>query len=140
MRGVPNTAFTEALAFTFQNKDLELLGVKSGNQELSEDLNTLDIFWGCYEIMGVSLVDIRVWKWLYANPKANADQLKNAVISIAKDVWNQYYAPVFKTQNESILAIYSHMIIDPLYLSAYPIGHLIDFQLESYLKDKNMGD
>ena len=27
LQGVPNTAFTEALAFVFQNHDLELLGL-----------------------------------------------------------------------------------------------------------------
>lgn len=140
MSGVPNTAFTEALAFVFQGKDLQLLGIDTTDKTVAEDLNTLDLFWGCYEIMGISLVDIRVWKWMYENPSADANQLKEAVLRIAKEVWNQYYAPVFKTKDEPILAIYSHMIIDPLYLSAYPIGHLIDFQLESYLADKNMGE
>lgn len=139
MNGVPNTGFTEALAFTFQNKDLELLGINTQN-ELTEDMNTLDLFWGCYEIMGVSMVDIKVWQWMYAHPNATDVQLKEAVISIAKEVWSQYYAPVFKIKDEPILAIYSHMIVDPLYLSAYPIGHIIEFQLESYLKGKNIGD
>jgi hypothetical protein len=138
LRGVPNTAFTEALAFTFQNRDLELLGL-TNNDTINEDLNTLDIFWGCYEIMGVSLVDIKTWQWMYAHPKANAEQLKTAVLNIAKEVWNQYYAPIFKTNDQVILACYSHMICDPLYLSAYPIGHLIDFQLEKYLNGKNLG-
>jgi hypothetical protein len=27
-----------------------------------------------------------------------------------------------------------------LYLSAYPIGHIIDFQIGNYLKGKNLGD
>lgn len=139
LSGVPNTAFTEALAFVFQGKDLELLGFKSDNED-AEDLNALDLFWSCYEIMGVSLVDIRTWQWMYAHPDANANELKNAVVDIAKQVWNEYYAPVFKVKDEPILAVYSHMIIDPLYLSAYPIGHLIDFQLESFLKDKNTGE
>ena len=103
-------------------------------------MNTLDLFWECYEIMGVSLVDIKVWQWMYAHPNANDKQLKEAVITIAKDVWNQYYAPVFKVKDEPILAIYSHMIVDPLYLSAYPIGHIIEYQLESYLKGKVIGD
>ena len=85
------------------------------------------------------VLEVKVWKWMYEHPQASAAQLKEAVITIAKDVWNEYYAPVFKIQDEPILAIYSHMIVDPLYLSAYPIGHIIDFQLESYLKDKNMG-
>ena len=139
LAGVPNTAFTEALAFTFQGKDLELLGVTTADEN-SDNLKTLDLFWNCYEIMGVSLVDIRVWQWLYAHPNVDAYQLKDAVIDIAKQVWNQYYAPVFKVKDEPILAIYSHAIIDPLYLSAYPIGHIIDFQLENYLKGKNMGE
>ena len=139
LRGVPNTGFTEALAFVFQGKDLELLGLETKNDQESADLNTLALFWDCYEIMGVSMVDIRVWKWLYDHPQASANELQTAVIDIAQQVWNQYYAPVFKMKDEPILAIYSHMIVDPLYLSAYPIGHLIDYQLEDYLKDKNMG-
>jgi hypothetical protein len=139
LKGVPNTAFTEAIAFTFQQKDLELLGYEN-HDELVEYLNTLDIFWGCYEIMGVSLLDIKVWQWMYENPEANAAQLKYAVMRLAKEVWNQYYAPIFGYEDQTILAIYSHMIDAPLYLSAYPIGHIIDFQIGNYLKGKNLGE
>ena len=136
MKGVPNTAFTEALAFIFQKRDLDLLGIKNADPA-KFDMMALDNFWACYEIMGVSLVDMQVWKWLYANPNATPAQLKKQVIIIAKEVWNKYYAPVFGTKDEPILAIYSHMIDAPLYLSAYPIGHLIDFQIEKQIKDKN---
>jgi len=139
LKGVPNTAFTEALAFTFQQKDMDLLGYVN-NDELLEDLNTLDIFWGCYEIMGVSLVDIKVWQWMYQNPDTDASELKYAVMRIAKEVWNQYYAPVFGIRDQTILAIYSHMIDAPLYLSAYPIGHIIDFQIGNYLQNENLGE
>ena len=138
LSGVPNTAFTEALAFVFQKRDLELLGISSKNEEATH-LTTLDIFWGCYEIMGVSLVDMRVWKWLYENPNATKEQLRDKTIEIAKDVWNTYFYPVFGTKDEPILAVYSHMISSPLYLSAYPMGHLIEFQLESYYAGKNVG-
>ncbi|MCK7534346.1 MAG: hypothetical protein MZV63_26680 [Marinilabiliales bacterium] len=68
--------------------------------------------------MGVALVDMYVWKWLYAHPEATATELKDQVILIAKDVWNKYYAPVFGIKDQPILAIYSHMIDYPLYLSA----------------------
>ncbi len=138
LAGVPNTAFTEALAFVFQKKDLELLGMHNTESEMNH-LMALDIFWGCYEIMGVSLVDMRVWKWLYENPQATKEQLKDKTIEIAKDVWNTYYYPVFGTKDEPILAVYSHMISAPLYLSAYPLGHLIEFQLENYFDGKNIG-
>lgn len=139
MQGVPNTAFTEALAFTFQNRDLELLGMKDNNTD-KEALAALDAFWMSYEIMGVSLVDMAVWDWLYKNPDATAAQLKEAVISNAKDVWNKYYAPVFGSKDEPILAIYSHMIDNPLYLPNYPVGHLIDFQISTFLKGKNFAN
>ena len=136
MNGVPNTAFTEALAFIFQKRDLQLLGMQETNPE-KESLEALDNFWANYEIMGVSLVDMAVWKWLYENPNATAIQLRDQVMVIAKDVWNRYYAPVFGVKDQTILAIYSHMIDAPLYLSAYPIGHLIDFQIEQYLAGKD---
>ena len=139
MHGVPNTAFTEALAFVFQKRDLYLLGMKESSSN-KEQLMALSNLWDCYEIMGVSLVDINLWKWLYNNPNADAAQVKEAVITISKDVWNKYYADVFGSKDETILGIYSHMVDNPLYLSAYPIGHLIDFQLEKQFTGKKFSD
>ena len=121
LNGVPNTAFTEAMAFLFQKKDLELIGMKD-NDPNKQHLLVLDNFWGSYEIMGVSLVDMYVWRWLYENPDASAAQLKDAVISIAKDVWNKYYAEVFGTKDEPILAIYSHMIDYPFICRLIRLG------------------
>ncbi|HNW98694.1 MAG TPA: hypothetical protein PKK00_09835 [Bacteroidales bacterium] len=137
LRSVPNTSFTEAIAFLFQQKDLELMGYKN-NDVNKKSLFALDNFWSSYEIMGVSLVDMQVWKWMYEHPTATADELKAQVILIAKDVWNKYYADVFGVKDEPILAIYSHMIDAPLYLSAYPVGHLIDFQIEKYVEGKSL--
>lgn len=136
LRGVPNTAFTETLAFLFQRNDLALLGIKSNNA-LQEYYNILDNAWGLYEIMGVSLVDIQTWKWLYANPEATPEALKEAVNRIAREIWNQYYAPVFGIPDQPILAIYSHMVNTPLYLPNYAYGHIIEFQMTDYLKGKN---
>ncbi len=137
LNGVPNTAFTEAVAFLFQKRDLELLGIKDNNP-MKEHLMALESFWSSYEIMGVSLVDMQVWKWLYANPEATPAQLKEAVITIAKEVWNKYYAGILGGNDEPLLAIYSHMIDNPLYLSNYPVGHLIDFQIEQQVTGKNL--
>ena len=139
MAGVPNTAFTEAYAFTFQKHDLELLGITDKDPN-KEALAAIDNFWMSYEIMGVSLVDMSVWKWLYENPNATKEQLKEQVIKTAKEVWNKYFAPVFGVKDTPILAIYSHMIDNPLYLSNYPVGHLIEFQLDRHFKGKNFAD
>jgi hypothetical protein len=133
INGVPNTAFTEALAFVFQERDLFLLNMTDPNPE-KEYLKTLDIFWSLYEIMGVSLVDMKMWQWLYANPNGTAVELRDAVLQITKDVWNSYYAPVFGMKDQTILGIYSHMINSPMYLPNYAFGHLIHFQLEEHFK------
>lgn len=136
LNGVPNTSFTEALAFVFQARDLELLGMEQQNEQ-SKHLAALDNLWSNYEIMGVSLVDIRVWRWLYANPDATPSDLKRAVNQIATEIWNQFFAPVFGVHDSPILGIYSHMIDNPLYLSAYPIGQLIEFQFGEHIKNKD---
>lgn len=139
LNGVPNTAFTEAVAFLFQKRDLELLGLKNPNSE-DEYYLALDNFWSSYEIMGVSLVDIRVWEWLYEHPDATPAQLKEAVMNAAKDVWNTYYAGILGGKDETLLGVYSHMIDYPLYLPNYPMGHLIDFQIEQQVRGKNLAD
>ncbi|MGD0200365.1 MAG: hypothetical protein ABSD27_06395 [Bryobacteraceae bacterium] len=133
LNGVPNTAFTEAIAFVFQGKDLELLGLSSpGPRE--QALGTLNDYWAAYEIAGVALVDMAVWHWMYDHPAATPAELKDAVIRISTDVWNKYYAPVFGARDVVLLGIYSHMIDSFLYLPDYPIGHLIAHQLEEHMR------
>lgn len=133
LQGVPNTAFTEAFAFVFQAHDLELLGLASPDAK-SGALKTLNDFWATYEIAGVALVDMAVWHWMYKNPEATPAQLKEATITIAKENWNKYFAPVFKKKDVVLLGIYSHMIHSLLYLPDYPIGHLIAHQIEEQMK------
>ncbi len=135
LQGVPNTAFTEALAFVFQGHDLELLGLQSPGPK-DQALKTLDDFWGCYEIAGVALVDMGAWHWMYDHPDATPGQLKEATLGIAKEIWNKFYAPVFHKKDVVLLAIYSHMIDSFLYLPDYPIGHMIAFQIEEQMRKK----
>lgn len=139
LSGVPNTGFTEATAFLFQDRDLMLLGMKEDNPE-KEKLRTLDAAWSLMEIMGVSMVEMKVWKWLYENPEAAPAQLKEQVINIAVEVWNRYFAPVLGVSDSPLLAIYSHMINGPLYLQNYAFGQIIQFQIEDYLKGKDFSD
>lgn len=137
MSGVPNTAITEALAFVFQNRNLMLLGIKDNNPEAGK-MEVFDAAWSLMEIMGVGMVDMKTWKWLYENPEATPEQLKSAIKTIAVDTWNKYFAPVLGLKDSPILAIYSHMIDSPLYLANYSYGHIVQFQLEEYLKGKNL--
>ncbi|HPG38609.1 MAG TPA: hypothetical protein PLP19_12220 [bacterium] len=138
LNGVPNTAFTEAFAFVFQSRDLDILG-ESKPDPLAADMQALDFYWSTCEIAAVSLVDMRVWNWMYANPQATPAELKQAIIDISKNVWNEYMAPIFGVKDSYLLGIYSHMIVYGLYLPDYTIGHIIMFQIEQYLKGKNLG-
>jgi len=138
LRGVPNSAFTEALAFVFQVQDLHLLGLPDTDPQAAA-LEDLDMFWQMFEIAGVSLVDMRMWHWIYDHPQATPQELRDAVVAIAKEVWNTYYAPIFGVKDTEILGIYSHMIDYPLYLPDYPIGHVIAIQIQKYLLGKNLG-
>jgi hypothetical protein len=133
LSGVPNTAFTEAIAFVFQAHDLDLLDLSSPDPQ-SEGLKTLNDFWMTYEIAGVSLVDMGIWHWMYDHPNATPAELKDATLQIAKEIWNKYYAPVFKKKDVVLLAIYSHIIHSFLYIPDYAIGYLISHQIEEQVK------
>jgi hypothetical protein len=133
LEGVPNTAFTEALAMVLQGHDLEILGLAAPDAQ-SERLKTLNDFWATYEISGVALVDMDVWHWMYDHPDATPQQLRDATLELARNIWNKYYAPVFRKRDVVLLAVYSHMIDSFMYLPDYPIGHLIAFQVEEQMK------
>jgi hypothetical protein len=133
LAGVPNTAFTEALAFTFQQRDLELLGLSRPNEE-SRALETLDSFWGTAEIAAVALVDMEVWHWMYDHPEATPAELREATVAIAKRIWNRSWGPILGVADSPLLGIYSHMISNVLYLPDYPIGHFIAFQIQEQVE------
>ena len=138
LSGVPNTAYTEASAFLWQQRDLQLLPQTEGIKRLAisgsgKKDEVLDQFWSMYEIMGVSLVDMRMWRWIYAHPKATAKELCEATMQIAKDVWNAYYEPILGEHDCILLAVYSHMVNAPMYLPNYPLGHIVQYQLEEHL-------
>ncbi len=136
LAGVPNTAFTEALAFLFQARDLELLGRKRPAGD-AERQRVLDAFWNTREIAGSALVEIDVWHWMYDHPNATPAQLRDATVKIARETWDRYYAPMLGGQGTTLLGIYSHTISLPLYLFNYVVGHLIAFQIEEHVAGKD---
>ncbi|MFQ5670177.1 MAG: hypothetical protein ACE5HD_06615 [Acidobacteriota bacterium] len=137
LAGVPNTAFTEALAFVFQDRDLELLDLESADAQ-AEHLEALETFWSAREIAGVALVDMQAWHWLYDHPRATPASFREAVVGIAQDIWNQYYAGLFTARDVPLLAVYSHMVDSALYTPDYPLGHLIAFQIEQHFRQRNV--
>ncbi len=132
LQGVPNAAFTEALAFVFQARDLDVLGLAAPDPD-ARRLAALDDLWSCAEIAAVALVDLRMWHWMYDHPHASPAQLRQATIAIARDVWNRWWAPLVGAKDSPILAIYSHMVNNQLYLPDYPIGQLIAAQIEEHI-------
>ncbi len=138
LSGVPNNAVTEAFAFVFQNRDLELLGLGSGDAD-ARRTEALASLWSAYEIGGVGLVDMKVWHFLYDHPDATPAELRAATLAAAREIWNRYFAPVFGIKDQEILAIYSHMIVYGLYLPDYSIGHIIAFQVARKLREGNFG-
>lgn len=137
LNGVPNTAFTEGFAFAFQSKDLQLLG-KEEPDPILQHLQTLDTIWSTFEISGVALVDIGIWKWMYENPNATPAEIREAIVKIAKDVWNEFFAPVLGHQDQILLAIYSHIIDAGMYVPDYPMGFLIQFQMDEYFRKNGL--
>jgi len=133
LAGVPNTAFTEALAFVFQARDVELLGLTKPDAA-SERRRVINDFWMTFEIAGVALLDNAAWHWLYEHPNATAAELRVAVVAAAKQIWNRYYEPLLGGKDSVLLAVYSHLIAYPLYVADYPLGHLIAFQIEEHLQ------
>ena len=140
LAGVPNNAFTEAFAFSFQNRDLELLGLAAEGAE-ARRAAALAALWSTYEIAGVSLVDMRIWHWMYEHPEATPAELKQATLGVARAVWNRWFAPHFgaHTRDSEILAIYSHMISYGLYLPDYAVGHIIAAQVAERIEGAEFG-
>ena len=133
---LPNSAFSEAFAFYFEKRLLDLLGV-TGHAELEDEFLTLHRFWDAFHICGVALLDIRIWNWLYGYANLSAEDIKNGVRRIARDVWNRYFAPVIGTRNDDILAIYSHIINYPLYIPNYAVGEIASFQILDFCRGKH---
>jgi hypothetical protein len=137
LQGVPGNSFTEALAFVFQGRDLDLLGVAHPSEE-KQSLLALESFWGACEIGAVGLVDIGVWEWMYAHPECTPAELREATVRIAAEVWDRTFAPLMHGKKSVLLGIYSHMLAYPLYLADYPLGHMIAFQLEEHFRGREM--
>ncbi len=131
--GVPNTAFTEGFAFTFQNLSDEILG---RSKQSSQEASTLLRFWEPFEIAGSALTEIRFYHWLYKNKKATPLQMMKAIRRIGDKVWQEFYARIFGSDGYGIMSIYSHILWGTFYLAEYPMGYVIAYQVRKFLEGK----
>jgi len=105
-----------------------------------ERLRVLGDFWATWEISGVALLDIALWHWMYEHPDATPAQLREATVSLARDLWNRHYAPVLGEKDSALLGIYSHIIAPSfLYLPAFIVPLTILLHILSLQQLARMG-
>lgn len=130
---VPNTAFTEGFAFTFQDKADFILGRKTTPDA---DVTVMQRFWEVFEITGPALTEIRFFHWLYANPDASAEDMHKAIRRIGNEVWAQFYARIFGKEGHGLMSVYSHILWCAFYLADYSMGYVIAYQVRKYLASR----
>jgi len=139
LRNVPNTACTEAFAFLYQSLGKRVLGIEgSDGTERAFAIDSVQTMLAACQIAGPSLLELQVWRWLYANPGATAAQLRSEVLAIADQLWKRFYERDFGQDRYHILAAYQHMIAHPLYLADYTLGHVMSHQIRSFMRKKDI--
>jgi len=138
LRNVPNTACTEAFAFLYQNKAKQVIGLPEDDEAKAFALASVEGLLSACQIAGPSLVELYTWRWLYKNPEATPEMLRDEMLSIAETVWDNYFKEYFGEDPYHILAAYQHMIGYPLYLPDYTIGHVISHQIKSHMRGKDL--
>ena len=104
----------------------------------AQDIDAVATMLAARQIAGPSLVELRMWRWIYANPGATPAALRDATLAIAADVWKRYYQQDFGPDHTHILAAYQHMVGHPLYLADYTLGHVISHQIRSHMQGKDL--
>ena len=135
---VPGSAFTEAFAFLFDSKCLELLGIEENGKDKRKG-KILNLFWAAFLNSGLALVELDCWQWMYDHPGFTEAELKSSVIQISRTIWNQYFCPILGERDSVILAGYSPMLINPLYMPEYALAIFIQTQIDHYFEDKILG-
>ena len=133
LAGVPNTAFTEALAFVFQARDIELLGLASRTPRASGCARSATSGRPTRSPASRSSTS-RCGTGCTRTRRRRRPSCAPRRCRSPRTRGTRYYAPVFGVRDSLILGIYSHMIDAFLYLPDYPIGHLIAAQIEEHMR------
>jgi hypothetical protein len=139
LRGVPNTACTEAFAFLYQSLAKRVLGlVDEAAEQRAFAVDSIQTLLAACQIAGPSLLELRVWRWLYENPDASPESLRAETLRIADELWERFFRRDFGADPYRLLAAYQHMINHPLYLADYTLGHIISHQIRSHLRGRDL--
>ena len=140
MRGVPNTACTEAFAFLYQSLAKRALGIEDGAaaERAHHEETVASMLMAC-QIAGPSLVELRTWRWIYETGDAcDAAGIRDAVLRNAKAVWDEFFLDDYGVDPYHILGAYQHMLGHPLYLADYAIGRTISHQIRSFMQGRDL--
>ncbi|MCB0215816.1 MAG: hypothetical protein KDH92_04215 [Chloroflexi bacterium] len=139
LRGVPNNACTEAFAFLYQAQAPRAIGLDQSREGLDPfDAGAISALLAACQIAGPGLLELQAWRWLYANPEADAAGLRQTVLRLAGELWDRYYARDYGPDRYHLLAAYQHMVAYPLYLPDYALGHIVSHQIASRLRDRDL--
>ncbi len=139
LRGVPNTACTEAFAFLYQSLGRRVLGLEDPAQARRQaDLDALQTMLAACQIAGPSLLELQAWRWLYEHRDARPEAFRDEVMAIADRLWSRFYERDFGPDPYRLLAAYQHMIAHPLYLADYALGHIMSHQIRSHMRGRDL--
>ncbi|MBC04572.1 MAG: hypothetical protein CMJ34_14905 [Phycisphaerae bacterium] len=140
LRGVPNTACTEAFAFLYQSLGKRALGIEdAAAAERAFHEETIAAMLMTCQIAGPSLVELRTWREIYALGDAcDPAAIRTALLRHSEEVWNEFFQPHFGEDPHHILGAYQHMLGHPLYLADYAIGRTISHQIRSHMRGRDL--
>lgn len=138
LRGVPNTACTEAFAFLYQGLAAKVLELPEGDDDTAADMACCERLLEAAQIAGPALLEIHVWRWIYEHPDATPEDIRDTVLQVADDLWNRYYAEHLGPDPYAILGTYQHMVGYPLYLADYALGHIISHQIIQHMVGRDL--
>lgn len=140
LRGVPNTACTEAFAFLYQSLAKRVLGIEDPEQteRAFHEETVASILMAC-QIAGPSLVELKTWRWIYEHEgDVTPEGIRSAHLAAGEEVWNRFFAEDFGQDPYHILCAYQHQVGYPLYLCDYAIGRTIGHQIRTYMRGKDL--
>ena len=140
LRGVPNTACTEAFAFLYQSLAKRVLGIEDGDAaERAYHEETIAAMLMTCQIAGPSLVELRTWREIYTLGDAcRPETIRAALLRHSEEVWAEFFQQHFGEDPYHILGAYQHMLGHPLYLADYAIGRTMSHQIRSHMRGRDL--